>query len=445
MNMPQIDDVIAERYLIESKLGQGGMGVVFGVRHQGIDRQYAMKVLTPRLSMDEDYRTRFIREAKINARLSHPNVVQVYDSGTHDGLLYIVMEHLRGEALSEMLWDNKVGGLLQVIKIGEQISAALNAAHEIGLIHRDLKTDNVLVEEDEETGKRRCVLLDFGLAYIEESGDLGRLTRDSNHSVAGTPLYMSPEQISAAPLSASTDIYSLGCMMYELLTGKTPFEGEDMSIIKVMSRHMFMTPTSLRSVLPDIPLALEEFVMSMLAKDPLLRPVAASCERFFREIEHLPSTGRGGVLQQRSERQLQEETARDGRQLTTARFYAQSSTRSENRQIGLWGLQISEDHQLSLASSGFELVDVDGLEDLAELDMLLVGLIPIEDVNTLTQHCEVVVFVDASALDHAADYLRAGVVDVIPHNASLAALNKRLERVYKRVLRARKRQHIREQ
>ena len=190
--MPLIDEVVAGRYRVESKLGEGGMGVVFGVRHVNIDRRYAMKILSPRLSLDEDYRVRFMREAKIMARLQHPHVVQVIDSGIHHGLLYIVMEYLQGTPLSEMVWQNKVGGLKEILHIGGEVSSALAAAHKIGLIHRDLKTDNVLIEEDPPTGKRRCVLLDFGLAFIESSDDLGRLTRESDNNVAGTPLYMSP-------------------------------------------------------------------------------------------------------------------------------------------------------------------------------------------------------------------------------------------------------------
>lgn len=438
--MPRVDEVVAGRYRVDSKLGEGGMGVVFGVHHIHIDRRYAMKILSPRLSLDEDYRVRFMREAKIMARLQHPHVVQVIDSGVHQGLLYIVMEYLQGTPLSEMVWQDKVGGLEQILHIGAEVSSALAAAHKIGLIHRDLKTDNVLIEEDPVTGKRRCVLLDFGLAFIETSDELGRLTRESDNNVAGTPLYMSPEQISSAALTSATDIYSLGCMMYELFTGETPFEGgEAVSVIKVMTRHMFRAPEPLRHKVPTIPLPLEELIMAMLSKDPTLRPDADRIVQVLRDIGHLPASGRGGALLSREERQVQNPTARDEQLADTARFTRGSPSQKKFSVLGLWGLELSESHELAMASAGFLCNPITDVDAVKETDILLVGESSIPDIEYLAQRSAVVLYVDAGAVQNAMPLLRSGAYDVVPHDASIEELIKRLERVKRRLLREQKR------
>ncbi len=432
-SMPQVDEVIADRYRIENKLGEGGMGVVYTVRHIGIDRLFAMKVLSPRLSMDTDYQTRFMREAKITARLNHPHVVQVFDSGVYKGLLYIVMEYLDGTPLSELLWTNRIGGIHEILQIGWEISDALGAAHDIGLIHRDLKTDNVLVEENPVTSQRRCVLLDFGLAFIEESDDLGRLTRDSDTNVAGTPLYMSPEQISSAALTSATDIYSLGCLLYELVSGETPFEGGDaVTVIKVMTRHLFKSPEPLRHKAPDVPLPLEELIMSMLAKDPSLRPDAHTISRNLRDIKHLPETGRGGSLLSREERQVQAPTKRDDNLQDTAKFDRSKKKQLQVCRIGLWGLELGEDHELALASSGFVLSTIFDLTQLQDIDLLILGDATLPDIEYLAQRTGVILYVDAGDIANAMPLLRAGVLDIMPHDAGINEIVKRLERVRRR-------------
>ena len=381
MRMPRVGETVAERYCIVEELGRGGMGVVFAVHHSGIDREFAMKVLSPKLSLDEQYRTRFMREAKINARLSHPNVVQVYDSGVHEELLYIVMERLSGKPLSDLLYDGEVGELPDVVRIGAQLAEALQAAHAIGLVHRDLKTDNVFIERPLEREARRCVLLDFGLAYIEQSEELGRLTRDSDTHVAGTPLYMSPEQVSAAPLTSATDIYSLGCMLYELLSGETPFEGDEATLIRVMTRHLFAAPKPLRHKVPQISTDLEQLVMAMLNKDPELRPTAAEIALELRDLAHAPSLGRGGALRSRARRQVQGPTERDERLKDTRDFSTlEGSTRASTRALGLWGLSVDESHQIGLAAAGFQAHSVEREEDLARMDLLLVSGVTLEEL-----------------------------------------------------------------
>lgn len=447
MKLPEVGHMIGDRYRVERKLGEGGMGIVFLVRHVGIERDFALKLLSPRLSFDENYRERFEREARINARLRHPNVVQVFDNGTHQGLLYMVMELLNGMALSDLLWSGQLTELSAILQIGQQIADALTAAHQIGLIHRDLKPENVLVETHPDTGMHRCVLLDFGLAFIQNSDDLGRLTRADELTVAGTPLYMSPEQLSAAPLSAATDIYAFGCMMYELLTGKTPFEGEaEPTIIKIMTAHMFQAPKPLRHVLPDLPLPLDELVMLMLSKDASMRPTAVRVAEQLREIEHLPAShGRGGVLRARRERQVQGPTQRDQEQLTTGRFFSQEArpvagvAASPGRTIGLWRCTLDDQSATALASVGFATVEITDDAQIEPIDLLLTMHHALPDVARLSQQRIVVMFVQPELLAQAAELLRAGVSDVLPLGAGMDALTDCMERAHKRSLRMKKR------
>ena len=371
-NMPQTGEVIAERYRVERELGAGGMGVVYLVRHLSLDRDFALKVLVPRLSMDEEYRLRFEREAKINARLDHPNVVRVHDAGDHDGLLYMVMEVLEGESLAARILHGRAFSSAEVLEIGVQLASALQAAHAMELVHRDIKPENVIVERGEQG--LRYVVLDFGLAFIADSDELGRMTRDG--SVSGTPLYMSPEQISQEPIDGATDIYSLGCMLFELLAGSTPFEEERVSTVRLMSRHIFMKPPTLRSygLSEDLPAALEELVLAMLAKEPGGRPTASQVRARLEAI-------RGGEVPERGEQALASRAARmvaeappRGEDPTVQLPLPRRSGRARARRhtLGVWGGQLDEDHQLGLATQGVATLGVVSVEGLRPCDAVLV-------------------------------------------------------------------------
>ena len=228
--------------------------------------------------------------------------------------------------------------------------------------------------------------------------------------------------------------------MYELFAGKTPFEeGEDVSIIKVMTRHMFRAPEPLRHKVPSIPLPLEELILSMLAKDPALRPDADRIVQVLKDIEHLPDSGRGGALLSRDERQVQQPTARDDKLVDTARFIRSDSPNKKICVVGLWGLEMSEEHELALASSGFLCHPLHDVDAVQTADILLVGESSIADIEYLAQRVAVVLYVDPGSVQKAMPLLRSGASDVVPHDASIEELVKRLERVKRRLLREQKR------
>lgn len=212
-------------YRIENVLGAGGMAKVYLAVQQGFDRQVALKVISPQLAADEEFGRRFLREARIVGNLSHSHIVPVYDVGEVNGVYYLSMETLPGGDLKERL--GKGVSEERALLITEQMASALNYAHKKGFIHRDVKPDNVLFR-DEET----AVLTDFGIARTEDdSGEMTQITQV--RSVIGSPKYMSPEQAMGHKLDARTDIYSLGIMLYEMLTGSVPYEGRNVTEISL--------------------------------------------------------------------------------------------------------------------------------------------------------------------------------------------------------------------
>jgi serine/threonine-protein kinase len=251
---PLIGTRIDARYDVVSILGEGGMGRIYHVRHAALDRPFAMKVLRPELAQDADLASRFIFEAKATASVKHPNVVQITDFGRMpDGVPYFVMELLVGHTLGELI---KAGGPLpaaRAVRILRKVAGALASAHAAGVVHRDLKPDNVFLiggsrdvapVDDPERGRSLALLsygadvrvVDFGAAKIVGSS---RVTRAG--VVFGTPHYMSPEQASGDELDQRADIYSLGVIMYEMFTGRVPFEAD--TYMGVLTQHMFVRPT----------------------------------------------------------------------------------------------------------------------------------------------------------------------------------------------------------
>ncbi len=236
---PLLGALVDGRYEVISVLGEGGMGRVYEVRHAALDRTFAMKVLRPELARELDLGERFIREAKATASVKHPNVVQITDFGRFpDGIPYFVMELLEGQTLGEII---KAGGPLpagRAIRVIRKVAGALGAAHEAGVVHRDLKPDNVFVVDGHDSGGTSGTdvrVVDFGAAKIVGSS---RMTRAG--VVFGTPHYMSPEQASGQSVDHRTDIYALGVIMYEMFTGRVPFEAD--TYMGVLTQHMFVQP-----------------------------------------------------------------------------------------------------------------------------------------------------------------------------------------------------------
>lgn len=260
---PLLGAVVDERYEVESVLGEGGMGTVYRVRHRVLGRPFALKVLRADLSRDSDLGVRFTREAKAAASISHPNVVQITDFGSlPSGQPYFVMELLVGEPVSSVIHRGGPIPAARAVRMLLQIVEALAAAHAAGIVHRDLKPDNIFVSATS-SGEEIVKVLDFGLAKVAGQS---RLTKAG--LVFGTPHYMSPEQASGGTVDERTDLYALGVVMYEMFTGRVPFEAD--TYMGVLTKHLYVSPTP-----PSVHLggpaelgALEQVILRCLEKKP---------------------------------------------------------------------------------------------------------------------------------------------------------------------------------
>ncbi len=257
-------------YRIVSKLGAGGMGVVYLAEHTLIGRKAAIKVLLPEFSRDEASLTRFFNEARSTALIRHAGLVDVFDFGYHDGAAYIAMELLDGESLGARLRREQVLPAALAAALARQVAAAVGAAHARGIVHRDLKPDNVfLVPDPEVTVGLRVKVLDFGIAKL--GGELGGVARTTTGNLLGTPLYMSPEQCrGAGAVDHRADVYSLGCMLFEMLCGRPPFVLAGVG--ELISAHMNDAPPRVATLAPGTPAELEALVMALLEKRPEARP-----------------------------------------------------------------------------------------------------------------------------------------------------------------------------
>jgi DNA-binding NarL/FixJ family response regulator/tRNA A-37 threonylcarbamoyl transferase component Bud32 len=266
--------VIGDRYTIEEEIGSGGMSTVYRAKHNVVQRLVAIKMLHRQLLTEEVQVSRFYQEAKTAGILNHANIVTVFDFGlTSQHQPFLVMDYVNGTCLDKEI-DKGPIELKRNIKIFTQVCDALAHAHKKGIIHRDLKPSNIMLITDEDTTDF-VKLLDFGIAKIanDANGDV-RLTRTGD--LFGTPLYMSPEQCETKPTDARSDIYSLGCVMYEALTGRVPFVCD--SPFQAMSSHVYEEPSRLPFLVPGkaVPAELDAILFQMLAKAPDARPQSIS-------------------------------------------------------------------------------------------------------------------------------------------------------------------------
>jgi serine/threonine protein kinase len=258
-----VGHIIGERYHVLAKLGHGGMGEVYLAEHVKIGRKAAIKVLHPALRGDTDAISRFGREAANAGRINHPHVADIYDfEETRDGLIYLAMEYVPGEPLSHMLGREGAFPVERTIRIGIQIADALSAAHAIGVVHRDLKPDNIIVGRTRE-GHDFAKVVDFGIAKAAQSSTQN-LTRTG--FVIGTLRYMSPEQLVGDPVDGRSDLYALGSILYELLVGERAFDGPSGEV--VISRRLTEPPPQPRGRNPGVPQELDEIVVRLLARSP---------------------------------------------------------------------------------------------------------------------------------------------------------------------------------
>lgn len=246
-------------YEVLSKIGEGGMGVVFKARQISLDRTVALKVLPAKLTADARFVERFLREARATAKLSHPNIVRIYEvDRSKGGIHYYAMEYVEGESLGSLLKRRRRLDVGDACRIVAQVARALDHAHAQGFVHRDVKPDNVLLDR-----QGAAKLADLGLARSLEGAAAGAQTLDA---VVGTPYYMSPEQAEGKPVDARSDLYALGATFYHLLSGSPPFSGD--TAISVITKHLTEPRPDVRRVRPEIPEELSHVIARLMKIDP---------------------------------------------------------------------------------------------------------------------------------------------------------------------------------
>ncbi|MDP9260065.1 MAG: protein kinase, partial [Actinomycetota bacterium] len=253
-----------ERYAVERVIGRGGMATVYLARDRTLRRSVALKVLAPHLAADEAFRARFLREARLAARLTHPNVVQVYDVGEDERGPFIVMEYVEGETLADDLRRRGPLPPAEVAAVGIQLCAALEAAHAERLVHRDIKPQNILRRPD-----GQVKLADFGIAR-----SLAGTSHTEIGTVLGTAAYLAPEQGRGESVTAAADIYSLGVVLYELVTGRVPFSAGSLAELLLERVQGAVTPPG--ELVPGVPAVLDALLMSCLAQSAHGRPASAT-------------------------------------------------------------------------------------------------------------------------------------------------------------------------
>ncbi|MBP9085460.1 MAG: serine/threonine protein kinase [Kofleriaceae bacterium] len=399
--------MIGAKYLVEAELGSGAMGVVYRAKQLDLGRDVAIKLLHAGAAINGEARLRFIREAKVATRLVHPAAVQVLDFGETDGQPYLVMELLEGGTLRERL-KNGALTLTETLRVCREVASALAAAHDVRLIHRDIKPENIFLQRPStpKSTDWRVRVVNFGLAFVAESDDLsvGRLTQDG--VVGGTPAYMSPEQVHGRGIGPASDVYGLGCVLFELLANRPVFEG---SLGDILTRQAYAPPPDLMRVAPTCaaPTTVVALLSKMLAKTAPLRPSPAQIVRVLDEVLRQPAsdtTPRGTALPPRAERgfdPVPRPTSAEPNHGAVVYFYG----------------AMNDSLELSLISAGanVELWPTAGLSAIPRTNSIIWA--PGVDQATLQQLCAsgipTLTDLESATMDGIIAKLRAGAADVM--------------------------------
>lgn len=283
---PLLGQLVDGKYRVEKKLGGGGMGLVYRATHEMMDRTVALKMLHKHLAGSEgegEFLERFKREAQATACIEHPNAITIHDFGIYKEAPFLVMQYIEGRSLKDLLLEHGALPLERALPLIIQVSAAVAEAHRRSIVHRDLKPDNIMISERPD-GTERATVLDFGIAKIVGADD-SNTTVTKVGSVIGTPQYMSPEQVHGKELDARSDLYAVGIILFEMCTGKVPFDSD--SAVGLMMKHISEAAPNPRSIAPEanIPPRLERAILKTLEKDPQER--FQSMHEFSAELESI--------------------------------------------------------------------------------------------------------------------------------------------------------------
>lgn len=401
---------VGERYELLEYVGEGGCGVVYRARQRDIERDVAIKFL--RRSDDAAARARFAREARVAARLQHPDAVAVYELGEHEGESFIAMEFAVGRSLRTRMDEVASPALAwpEAARIASCIAGVLEAAHPIALVHRDLKPENIVL-----TDAGRVRVLDFGLAFVG-SRALDNDARDDRMTaigiVAGTPAYISPEQARGDEVGPETDVYALGCMLMEMLTGSPPFLGSE---LEVLTKQLYAPAPPLRATgTVSLPASLERLIQAMLQKRPSQRPSATEVRE---ALQRLDETGRARNAGSRTARMVPE-AARP----TTDRARGEL-------EIAVVGT-IDAAVLLGLSALGFVPFVVTDEEPLGQPSAIVA--IGDQDIAALCEVAPVIADADAQDLSRMQSLLAAGALEVVPKPLTVDALAARIHRALRK-------------
>ena len=428
--------IIAGKYRIVDKIGSGGMGTVYRARHLTLDRDVAVKILHGEYTRNADHRARFEREAKVAAQLDHENAISIFDFGYEDDLLYLVMEILQGSPLLRLYGKGKpFKPQKTALKLAWQVADVLVEAHHIGLVHRDLKPENIMVESRSD-GSQRAIVVDFGLAFLQQDENLSRMTREG--VVSGTPAFISPEQARGLlDISPAADVYSFGCVLHEVFTGYPVFRGTE--VIDLLNKHLFVPPESPMQQYPNahVPAALDDLILAMLEKDPADRPSILKVRDWLGQLAELKSPRDRGrperFLHDRTERAVTESGVPQRKRKTKQYNASTESGRlptSNSIVVGVVG-DIEHPWRISLSAAGFQPVQIEE----AEASTYPIVFYPTDDsetIKTIAGETTLIIASEISDVGQVTELLKAGAYDVVKRPIDPADLVKKIERAWRK-------------